>query len=62
MSLNFKLLYNVIFLSLPDQSNNTSFRMTNFQLDEYLWNPYFLNNAKLKLKTSNHVQTSFRKT
>ena len=62
MSLNFKLLYNVIFLSLPDQSNNPSFRMTNFQLDEYLWNPYFLNNAKLKLKTSNHVQTSFRKT
>ena len=62
VGLNFKLLYNVIFLSLPGQSNNPSVRMANFQLDEYLWNPYFLNNAKLKLKTSNHVQTSFRKT
>ena len=32
----------------------------NFQLDEYPWNPNFLNNTKLKQKTSNYVQATFQ--
>ena len=55
------MLCDVIFPLLLGQYEFSSFTMTNFQLDGYLCNTSFLNNTKLKLKTSNHVQTIFSK-
>ena len=59
ISLHF--LCDVIFLSLPGQSDIPCFTMSNFQSDEYPWKPNFSNHTNLKQKTSNCIQRSFRK-
>ena len=51
-NLSLKLLCNVIFPSLPDQFGIFSFTTSNFQLEEYPWEPNFSNYNKLKEKTS----------
>ena len=52
-NLSLKFLCDAIFLPLPGQCDIPSFKMTNFQIDEYTWSPNFSNYTKLKQKTSN---------
>ena len=47
-----KLMCDVIFLSLPDQSDIPRFTISNFQSDENPWKPNFSNYTKLKQKIS----------
>ena len=60
-NLSLKLLRDVIFLSLPDQSDIYCFTIPNFQSDEYPWKLNFSNHIKFKLKTCNQIQIAFRK-
>ena len=53
-NLKLNLLCDVIFPSLPGQSDILGLTMSNFQSDEHPWKPNLSNRIKLKQKTSNY--------
>ena len=58
-----KLLFDAIFPSFSDQCDIPSFKMANFQLDDYSWWPNFSHHTKLKkpktLTTSKGMSENF---
>ena len=60
-NLSLKLLCDVIFLSLPGQSDIACFTVVNFQSDEYSCKQNFSNYTKLKIKASNYKSKTFQK-
>ena len=52
-NLSFKLLRDVVFLSLPGQLDISCITMSNFQSHEYPWKPNLSNHIKFILTTSN---------
>ena len=47
------MLREVIFLSFPGQTDIAYIKLVIYNLDDYQWQPNFLNHTKLKLKATN---------